>query len=1196
MRAWTPEQQEAINLRHLNLLVAAAAGSGKTAVLVERVIQLMLQDGVDIDQMLVVTFTKAAASEMRERISHALLEALHQPGPHVQHIRRQLTRMNRSYISTLHSFCTEVIRRYYQLAQVDPAFKVADQNEAELMRLAAAETVLETSYEGGRPEFLGLVEMFSPGKSDQAFRDLLLQMYDFMQSQPQPWSWLEEHLHSYSLDRDALAAGVWVESLMDSARVQINAARERFAEAIKVCRLPGGPEPYITALEQDFANAAALMEAAACGADDLYQAVRAVSYARLRAVRGGDEDLKATAKTLREEGKNIIKALQKGVCSKNLAEWSQELNQLHPHLRQLYDLLQALAAEYGSRKTEKGVLDFNDLEHLALHILQDPQAANEYRQRFEYIFVDEYQDSNLVQEALLNCIARPDNLFMVGDVKQSIYRFRLADPGLFLEKYRLYRDEHVIGCSRIDLKINFRSQPGIIAVVNHVFAHIMNRHVGELEYSEEAFLHNGVCVPEEAAAPVTVALIDDEPGQMQHEGEEDRGRVDREARVVARAIGKMIGQPVYDAVVEGYRPLQYRDVVVLLRATRNWSAEFMEVFAEMGIPAYADVNTGYFGAVEVEVMLNLLKIIDNHYQDIPLLSVLRSPLFGLSSAELIAIRLEKPQGAFYQAFEAYSLRTADPLADKVREIRTKLSVWRREARYLPVDQMIWQLYAQTGYYHYAAALPGGPQRQANLRILAERARQFENTSLRGLYNFIRFVENLLAGNRDLETARILGENDNVVRVMSVHKSKGLEFPVVFVAGLGKSFNLTDSRAPLVLHKQLGLGSRYVNLTSRRRSETIASLAVKERLRLESLAEEMRILYVAMTRAKSRLFLVGTVKNLAGKAASWQRPLGRYELAQAKGIMDWLGPLWLRHPDGQSLRDCLEEPFPHEACPEEVRWQIEVFKSSALIALERQRHNLQEEVLARLAAAREPRTEALPTEIVAQLTWRYPHEGAARLPSKLTVSQLKKVGIEPQAYFSSIPSLNKRPQFMSRQAQGQVQSLTGAQRGIILHYIMQQVDFSNISQAGLQSQLEAMVEAEMLTSLEAASVGLDRIEAFFGSALGQRILQAQRVFREVGFNQLVEAWQVLPDAAAAEEKLLLQGVIDLYFEEPDGLVVVDYKTDRVTPDNRQNLIAQYQIQVQAYCRALQAISGQPVKQGYIYFLAGGEAVEVMNRTP
>lgn len=1193
MRQWTAEQQQAISLRNLNLLVSAAAGSGKTAVLVERVIQLILQDKADIDQMLVVTFTKAAASEMRERISHALLEALHEPGPHLQHTRRQLTLLNQASISTLHSFCTEVIRRYYHLVDVDPAFRVTDQNEADMMRLEALESVMESAYEKAAPEFLGLIEMFASGKSDQGFRDLVLQMYEFVQSQPQPWRWLEESLQAYARDAAGLAQSPWLQSLMETAAVQISAARDRFAEALQICRQPDGPASYIEALEQEIQTAEALTEAVSAGAEAVYHAMRALNHPRLRQMRGGDEALKETVKGLREEGKELLKSLQKGIFSKSLEEWSQELNQLHPYLYQLNQLLQAFAGEYRRRKAEKGMLDFNDLEHFALQILQDPQAAAEYRQRYQYIFVDEYQDSNQVQEALLNCIARIDNLFMVGDVKQSIYRFRLADPGLFLHKYRLYEDENEPYCRRLDLRKNFRSQPAIIAAVNYVFARIMNRHVGELEYDEEAFLHNGLAVPEEAAAPVSVTLIDKQPGRQDPGAEEDRGDVAREAAVVADIIQDILGQPIYDAGAGEYRPLRYCDMVVLLRATRNWSAEFMEVFAEKGIPAHADVNTGYFGAVEVEVMLNLLKLIDNHCQDIPLLSVLRSPLFGLSSADLIAIRLEKPQGAFYEAFGEYGLNCSDPLAKRVGEIAQQLECWRKEARYLPVDQLIWQLYSETGYYYYVGALPGGLQRQANLRILAERARQFESSSLRGLYNFIRFVENLMAGNRDLEMARVLGENDNVVRMMSIHKSKGLEFPVVIVAGLGRSFNLSDSKAPVVMHKELGIGSRYVNLTTRRRSESVAGMAIKDRLRLESLAEEMRILYVAMTRAQSRLVMVGTVKNLAKKAAAWSRSLGRYELSQAKGIMDWLGPLWIQHPDGQPLRDCLEESFETAPCLDQVRWKMAVVKSSELISMEQQRQSLQEEILARLAAGRDEMNSRIEDSLAKRLSWRYPYEQAARLPSKLTVTQLTKAAKPGEEEFHSVvPALNKRPLFMSRPEQARSLVLTASQRGSIMHYVLQQLDFKHVSQVGLQAQLDAMVKKEMLTAVEAASIDSRKIMEFFASALGQRILQARRVFREVGFNQLVEAGQILEDSLAPREKLLLQGVIDLYFEEEGGLVVVDYKTDRITPQNRLGLIEQYRTQVEAYCRALEAISGQMVKEGYIYFFAVPEEVRVI----
>lgn len=1190
---WTAEQLQAINLRNRNLLVAAAAGSGKTAVLVERVIQLILRDEVNIDQMLVVTFTKAAASEMRERISHALIRALHQPGPHLPHVRRQLTRLNQAPISTLHSFCSEVVRRYYHLADVDPAFRVADQNEADLMRLEALDTVMEAAYEESAPEFLGLIEMFSSARSDQGLRELLLTIYDFVQSQPEPWLWLEEKIQAYAVDAAALAQSPWLVSLMESAAVQIKAAGDRFNEAMKICQQPDGPAPYVEALEEDLYSARVLAEALSSGPEALYQAMQTLTHPRLRTVRGGNQVLKDTAKRLREEGKELLRSLQKSLFNKSLAQWCEELNQLHPYLLQLNRLLQQFSREYQSRKKAKGVLDFNDLEHFALKILQDAQAASEYRQRFHYIFVDEYQDSNLVQEALLNCIARADNLFMVGDVKQSIYRFRLADPGLFMQKYRLYENGEKEGCSRIDLKMNFRSQPAIIAAVNYVFARIMNRHVGEIDYDEKAFLNHGLAVPEVAREAVSVTIIDKQPAGLDLAAVDESSDAVREAGVVAGIIQDLQGKPYYDQAIKGYRPLKYSDIVVLLRATHNWSLEFMEVFAEKGIPAYADVNMGYLGAVEVEVTLNLLKLIDNHYQDIPLLSVLRSPLFALSSAELVAIRLEKPQGAFYEAFEEYCANCSDPLGERVREIRQQLSRWRKEARYLPLDQLIWQLYAETGYYHYVAALPGGPQRQANLRILAERARQFENTSLRGLYSFIRFIEALRSSRRDLEMARVLGENDNVVRVMSVHKSKGLEFPVVIVAGLGRPFNLADSKAPMVLHKELGIGSRYVNLTTRRRSESIAAVAIKERLRLESLAEEMRILYVAMTRAQARLFMVGTVNNLDKKAAVWARPQGSYELSQAKGIMDWLGPLWIQHPDGQALREYLEEPPASLPGDEEVPFNITVLKSSELLLSEQESQARQEEALARIAASRDAGDAHLEDHIRERLSWRYPYAGAVVLPSKLTVTQLTKGGLTGQETAASIiPSLNKRPIFMSRAAEAGISDLTAAQRGSILHYVMQQLDLRNVGLTGLQSQVEAMVKAEMLTELEAASIDIDKIERFFLSPLGRRILAARRVFREAGFNQLVKAGQLLENAPEPEEKMLLQGVIDLYFEEDDGLVVVDYKTDHITAHNKQHLIEQYRPQVAAYCQALAAISGQVVKEGFIYFLNSAEAVRVV----
>lgn len=1188
MKKWTREQIQAINLRGSNLLVAAAAGSGKTAVLVERVIQLILQDNMDIDEMLVVTFTKAAAREMRERISQALLASLHRPGSHFQHARRQLTRLNRASISTLHSFCTEVIRRYYHLVNIDPAFRVADQNEADLMQMEVVESVMEAFYEKSAPEFLDLIEMFAPGKSDQAVREMLLEIYHFTQSQPYPLQWLEERLADYNLDAAGLADSLWLKSILETTGVEIAAARDRFAEAMAMCLKPGGPAAYLDALAQDIEIADALLQTLPSGYKALAEACEGVKHSRLKAQRGGDEGLREAVKKLRQEGKDLLAEVGRGIFAKSLLDWSRELNEIYPSLQQLNQLLRAFIQEYRMRKAEKGLLDFNDLEHLALEILQDPVAAREYRQAYRYIFVDEYQDSNLVQETLLNCIARPDNLFLVGDVKQSIYRFRLADPSLFLYKYQLYQGEGSSIGRRVDLKMNFRSQPGVIAAVNHVFSRVMNGHVGELDYDEQAFLYCGLKLPEEAATPVRMTLIDKPSRPEERGGEEDRSDAAREAAVAAAVIRSLRGEPVYDAVRGGFRPTEYRDIVVLLRATRQWSSEFMEVFAEQGIPAFADMNSGYLGTVEVELMLNLLRLIDNHDRDIPLLGLLRSPLFALSSADLMAIRLESPPGAFYEAFNEYCRRADDPLAARLREIKRQLQAWRREARYLPVDQLIWQILTESGYYYHVAALPGGAQRQANLRMLVERARQFEKNSPKGLFNFIKFMEKLVARDADMELARILGENDDVVRVMSIHKSKGLEFPVVIVAGLGKDFNLSDSRGRVMLHKELGIGTRYVNLKTRRCSDSIAGLAMRKRLRLERLAEEMRILYVAMTRAQSHLHLIGTVKDLPRRTTLWNRPQGRYELSRAKGFMDWLGPVLLQHPDGKALRDYLEIPCRQVEEDVEARWQLEVLSGNALLGEERRQQARQEELLLRLAAARDSGSLAEQEDIESRLNWRYPYLHATRLPSKMTVSELKQSAAADKAGMTvPMPALNQRPLFMSRKDQ-----LSPAERGTAMHLVMQQLNLQQVEdRASLQRQLDRMVDRQLLTPSEAASVALDKIGGFFRSELGQRILRSLRVRREAGFNRLITAGQLMASAEAGDEALLLQGVIDLFFEEKDGLVVVDYKTDYVTEENRQELIGQYGMQVAAYCQALEAIEKKPVKAGYIYFFHSQEGVRV-----
>lgn len=1195
MTQWTETQARAISLRGCNLLVAAAAGSGKTAVLVERVLQLLIQDKVDIDRLLVVTFTKAAAGEMRERISAALLEALGDWGESTVHIRRQLSLLNRASISTLHAFCTDVLRRHFHLVDIDPGFRVADQNEADVLRLEILDELMEQEYEQSDPRFLDLVEAFGGSKSDLGLQELIQKTYDFMQSQPDSCQWLRSRVEDYTLNERDLADSLWVRTVLQEAAVQIQAACQRFQMAQQLCLRPGGPITYQKALYSDISICESLEKALGQGLEALAEACAGFKHPTLaRAPREVDSTLQQAVKDLREEGKGLLKDLAAGSFSKSMAEWTRELNDLYPLMDYLAQLVIELSERFRARKNEKGLVDFHDLEHFALEILREPSVAGEYRAKYQYLFVDEYQDSNLVQETLLQCIARDENLFMVGDVKQSIYRFRLADPTLFLQKSEEYRLDGDSLYRRVDLKMNFRSQPGIIEAVNRLFEQVMSRHVGEIDYDESASLYCGLEWPETARETVQVTLVNKQ-GQSRPMADDDEGDdpgdVGREALVAARHIQAMVGQQFYDAKIGCSRPLEYRDIVVLLRTTRAWTGEFMEVFSAQGIPTYADVSSGYFNTVEVELILNLLKLIDNRRQDLPLLSVMRSTLFGFSSGDLVAIRIFQPESPYYTALEDYPAVHQDQLAVRLQILLDRLDAWREEARGMPVDQFIWKVLRDTGYYYYAGALPGGIQRQANLRILMERARQFENSSLKGLFNFIKYIERLIKSSGDMEMAKVLGENDNVVRIMSIHKSKGLEFPVVIMAGLGKRFNLSDSSARVLFHKDLGIGTRYVNVAKRRYADTIARIAMKNRLRLENLAEEMRILYVAMTRPQSRLVLVGTLGDLQTAAVRWARPLGQYELSRARSFLDWLGPVWIRSHAGAALRDLADEGLSIDENQTPL-WNIDVVTASDVAGIQRQQQQARAEVLASLAACREPDADGQPVSLDQQWGWEYPHQASISLPSKLSVTQLKGQADTEDGIQQAIPSLIERPIFLKRGSSGDQISLTAMQKGTAMHYVMQHLVYSQVQTLqDIATQVERMVDQEMLAAEEAAVVDISRILSFLDSPLGHRIQGAQVVRREAAFNLLVKAADVLPSKGALNERILVQGVIDLFFEESDGLVVVDYKTDRVTAANRDQLVDNYRSQVAMYCQALAAIEGRPVKEGFLHFFLSGETIRV-----
>lgn len=1386
---WTDGQWRAIVRDGTNLLVAAAAGSGKTAVLVQRIIR-RISDGtepVDVDRLLVATFTKAAASEMRHRIGAALEEALFSR-PDSDHLKKQLALLNRASITTLHSFCMEVIQRYFQMIDLDPGFRIADETESDMMRQEQLEALLEERY-GGSPEghpFWRLTEWFGGDRSDAPLLALVGRLYDSSRSHPFPDRWLERQaamFHEASeLDSGGevpeleLLRNPWLSSLIRDVRLELDGAAALLEEGLGLCGEPLGPAPYTGNLEEDLAMVRALREAAGLGWRALHGAFQGLAFGKLKACKGDsyDKELQEQVKELRKSAKDKLEKLREELFVRTPEQFFGELAVMAPLMRELVDMTEEFAERYRAAKTDKGLVDFTDLEHYCLRILGEPDgkggllptaAALAYREQFVEIMLDEYQDTNLVQETIVALISRsePGNRFIVGDVKQSIYRFRLAEPGLFLEKYRSYgasgQSDGTEAGERIDLARNFRSRRQVVDGVNYLFRQIMRERVGEMEYDTDAELVCGANYPEDPpkadseadvwgpAGPAhdfaaELVLIDrddpeaspgyagDRPGEADGGDGEDEslssgtGTGDEteeleaaqlEARYIGRRIRSMMGleggAPFMVAERNGSRrPAEFRDFVILLRATRSMAPVLMEELALLGIPAYADVSSGYFAATEVETVLSLLKIIDNPLQDIPLAAVLRSPLVGLTADELARVRLADRAGSYYAALtawlheageklrmqEAYGAAEgggtpapdgagglilpfrqpelfsadgtawgeaaaataeagpADPehgspagltpeyiaMAHKLLQFERRLSRWRGEARQGSLSELIWSVYRETGYYDYAGGLPGGVQRQANLRALYDRARQYENTSFRGLFRFLRFVDRLREGGGDLGTARALGEQEDVVRIMSIHKSKGLEFPVVFVAGMGKMFNMMDLNGSFLLHKELGFGPKYMDAELRAVYPTLPQLAIRRRMRMETLAEEMRILYVALTRPKEKMILLGAVSSLENKLKKWSRSLGYdtaylpdYMLAEARSYLDWVVPAAMRHPRAGLLRECAGDPvymgrqlFAEEAS----EWCFSILSSLEFAGpaeggegmggtdgaagdggeLER----LMDAV--RRLAPLEPVPEsssAFGEEIERRLSWQYPYTAATAMLTKTSVSELKRLnarrvltlteeGFDWEAPMA--PALAESPASGGvRRKQGDTlyrlpkfrsgRKLTPAEIGTLYHTVMQHVPLGAVPGVeDVNGLLQRLENSRILTAAEREAMDPAVISAFFETALGRRLAAATMVRRELPFSFGLRAGDVYPgcDPSVAEETLLIQGVIDCLFEDEEGrLVLLDYKTDRIGGLEEELLAERYRIQLDLYARAIGRIWKRPVDEKAVYYFDGARVV-------
>lgn len=1203
MMKWTEKQWEAISLRDKNILVSAAAGSGKTAVLVERIKGLLLEDQEELTGMLIVTFSNAAASEMKEKIVKALNgELLQSSGDEKKQkfLRCQLNSIHRCNISTFHAFAMEVIRRYFHLIDVEPDFKICDEGQKTILQAEALEEIFSQGFENGDEGFLRFLDLYGTGKSENDVKDMILKVHGFIQSLPQPYAWLEEKTSALSAAPEEFAESVAFRQMCGEIADGLALAFFYFSEAEQMLE-EGGVLSLLPKVRMDLAlveaAAAALSgkaepeEPATVAQDDSLKRRFSAVGSYLRGERGtfqrfiaskadkeAFEEIKEDVAAVRNKGRDIFKKLNEQYGLKTLEEYAAEMAATAEPAAQLCTLVKVFDAAFRARKDAKKLLDFSDIEHFALDILAHPQAAAEYRDKFHYIFIDEYQDSNLVQETLISRISRENNVFMVGDVKQSIYKFRLAEPELFIGKYQRFSRSET-GCdAKVDLNRNFRSKGNIIKAINQVFSKVMSAESTGMDYDEDAALYKGVDYEGELDYPISLHLVDDKAVDSGVVDEEiqDMKKAELEAYAAARLIRQVRGKSIYDAKKGAVRPLENRDIVILLRGVKGYGDLYYKALSEEGIPAFMDNSDGYFDTVEIQIFLNLLQVIDNGRQDLPLLSVLRSPLFDFSIDELAEIRLSRPKGAYYEAFVDYGQRGEKDLREKCCHASDRLTRYRRRAAYTPLSDFLSMLVRETGYGDFIAAIPSGQQRQANLRALVDKAIEYEASQSKGLYGFIRYIEALKKQKISIGQVKLAGENDDVVRIMTVHKSKGLEFPFVLTAGLGRRFNIRQDMVKVSFHKDLGIALRLIDPEQGYYKKTLLQTLIEQKKRREDMAEEIRTLYVAFTRAMDELVLMGTVSDMDKSMKEYQRQ-SRKDVLSARCYLDLIVPVLLENRT---------ELFCHDRSEYSVEKKLDTVEKERL---KRQladgfRLNLPPEEGARLW-----------DEIGRRLSYTYPAAGEEK-KSKYSVSELANDGREQEESYGTAKQEKAAMQDFPAVCGGAaaprfvepVRTMTAAQRGTVIHKVMEHIPFTaeNKSPDMIGEFVRSLVERELLTVEEAEAVDCRVISAFFSSEIGLRACRAAELHREISFNMRKEL-----DGGT----VIVQGTIDCYFREGDHYVLLDYKSNYVNPAGEEKavetIVNHYRPQTALYREALEKIRGISVPEVYLYLFSLGKEMRV-----
>ncbi len=1189
---FTQEQQKAISLRNRNILVSAAAGSGKTAVLVERIIQRVMDEKqpVDIDRLLVMTFTKAAADQMRERILQAI-EEKRQNNPFDRHLQRQSALVHNAKITTIHGFCLDVIRNHFYEIDLDPDFRVGDEGECRLMKQDVLGAVLESAYEEGDEEFLQMTESLAAQKSDFALEGMILKLHEFSMSYPKQEEWLRHCQEMYqNIEENGFEELFWVKDLVNSIKIQLGELLGRLRGLLAAADSKDGPYMYREALRSDIVLAEELFRAGSFAA--MQEGFQSLSFAVLGREKKGGDFVDPEKKEAVQEGRNKIKKLLQKLSDDYFLEESAEaaalMRECAGNVRALTKVTLAFSKAYSTVKRDKKLVDFNDLEHLCLEIFEKgiDTTAKEYRDFFEEIYVDEYQDSNLVQEALLNAISRKEpqanNLFMVGDVKQSIYRFRLARPSLFMEKYDTYTEKES-GCQRIDLHHNFRSRKEVLDVVNEIFGHIMKKELGNIAYDDAAALYYGADYPvaETGQAQTELLLLASDEEILDRE---------LEAKAIAKRINELMRtQRIWDKQEQRLRPAKYSDIVILLRTNKGWDETFKNVIAAEGIPVHVSSSTGYFSAIEIRTILEFLRVIDNPLQDIPLAAVMRSSFGDFTDEELAIIRSKNRTGSLYEALCAFSEDEQEGTAfiQKIEAFLEKLAYYRNKSAYTSVYYLLLEM-IEGEYGSLVLAMTGGKRRRANLNMLLKKAEDYGKTSYKGLFHFVRYIEFLQKYEVDFGEANLLDENDDTVRIMSIHKSKGLEFPICFVAGMSKRINYQDARAGVVLDVDYGIGIDWVDTRLRTKRPTLLKKAAAQKLVQESLAEEMRIFYVALTRAEEKIIMTGVVKDPQKKLA--EEPI----LSQSASFLDFV--VYAAQQAGELSSVKIDCSGVLELSGQEIE---DVISKEAV----------REELMGFLRAGRKVCAPDEPTpfqkELCERLQFTYPYAEQADSFAKVSVSELKKRSMllrasedqelpaQEKLLYEEPPIVPYIPKFIQNDVSFEVPP---AMHGTAFHRMLELWDYgSPADEKSVGAYFTKVLENKRMERELYEAVRAEEVTAFLRTDLASRMGRAALggvLYREQPFVIGIEESLIEPIAGqgeavlggmAVQEKeetlVLVQGIIDAYFIEDGAIVIVDYKTDKLkSPDALRN---RYCAQLNYYAYALAKLTGLPIKEKVIY---------------